>query len=97
MASYRFQKATNHYQKFLDLHPAKDIKYSVIDKVKEASEIVEDLNTEVDALIAARELTIDQVEAITRVAFGTNPSSVTSTELRRDILLFARREPQAFS
>ena len=89
-------KSNQSLQKFLDLHPSKDIKYSVIDKVKEASEIVEDLNTEVDALIAARELTIDQVEAITRVAFGSDPSSVTSTELRRDILLFAQREPQAF-
>jgi len=89
-------KSNQSLQKFLDLHPAKDVKYSVIDKAKEASEIVQDLNTEVDALIAARELTIDQVEAITRVAFGTDPSSVTSTELRRDILLFARREPQGF-
>ena len=89
-------KSNQSLQKFLDLHPSKDVKYSVIDDAKEASEIVEDLNVQVDALIAARELTIDQVEAITRVAFGTDPSSVTSTELRRDILLFAQKEPQGF-
>jgi len=89
-------KSNQSLQKFLEIHPANNVKYSVIDEVKEASEIVKDLNIEVDALIAARELTIDQVEAITRVAFGTNPSDVTSTELRRDILLFAKQDPQGF-
>jgi len=89
-------KSNQSLQKFLALHPANGVKYNVIDEVKEAAEVVEDLNIQVDALIAARELTIDQVEAITRVAFGIDPSSVTSTELRRDILLFAQGKPQSF-
>ena len=90
------QKTNQSLQKFLALHPSNGIKYASIDKAKDATEMVEDLNIEVDALIAARELSIDQVEAITRVAFGTNPSNITSAELRRDILLFAKREPKAF-
>ena len=88
-------KNNQSLQKFLAVHPANGLKYAEIDKAKDAAEVVEDLNSEVDALIAARELSIDQVEAITRVAFGTNPSNVTSAELRRDILLFAKREPRA--
>jgi|TARA_B110000285_G_C14998093_1_gene549913 hypothetical protein len=90
------QKTNQSLQKFLELHPAKGVKYTTINKAKEAIDVVEELNIEVDALIAARELSIDQVEAITRVAFGTNPSNVTSAELRRDILLFAKREPSGF-
>mgnify|MGYP003624616612 CR=1 FL=1 len=83
-------------QKFLEIHPANGVKYSIIDKAKEAKDIVEDLNLEADALIAARELTIDQIEAVTRVAFGTDPSTITSSELRRDILLFAKNNPEGF-
>ena len=89
-------KSNQALQKFLDLHPAKDVKYSLVDKNKEASEVLEDLNLEADALIAARELSIDQIEAVTRVAFGTDPSTITSSELRRDILLFAKQNPAAF-
>ena len=89
-------KSNQVLQKFLELHPANGIKYSVIDEAKEASEIVEDLNLEVDALIAARELSIEQIEAVTRVAFGIDPSGVTSSELRRDILLFAKQSPSQF-
>jgi len=47
-------------------------------------------------LIAARELSIEQIEAVTRVAFGTAPSNITSAELRRDILLFAKQGPHSF-
>jgi len=83
-------------QKFLEVHPSNGIKYSLIDKAKEAIDVVEDLNLEVDALIAARELSIDQVEAITRVAFGTDPRLITSSELRRDIILFAKKDPKGF-
>lgn len=89
-------KHNQSLQKFLELHPAKGIKYDSIDKAKEASEQVLDLDLQDDASLAARELSIDQIEAITRVAFGTDPSRITSTELRRDIRLFARQEPKAF-
>ena len=89
-------KTNQVLQKFLEIHPSNGVKYATIDKAKEAKEIVEDLNIEVDALIAARELSIEQVEAVTRVAFGTDPSNVTSAELRRDILLFAKQDPHSF-
>ncbi len=89
-------KTNQSLQKFLALHPSNGVKYSEIDKAKEASDIVEDLNLEADALIAARELSIEQVEAVTRVAFGKDPSKITSSELRRDVLLFAKQDPASF-
>lgn len=89
-------KSNQSLQKFLEYHPAYGKRFTVVDKAKNAAEVVENLNSEVDALIAARELSIDQVEAITRVAFGTDPSTVTSAELRRDILMFAKNEPNSF-
>ena len=40
-----------------------------VNKAKEAAELVEDLNLEVDALIEARQLTVEQVENVARVLF----------------------------
>lgn len=83
-------------QEFLHYHPLNGITFTEVDKEKEASEEVEDLNIEVDALIEARQLSINQVEMLTRVLFGKDPSLISTAELRRDILIFARQEPKEF-
>ena len=89
-------KSNQSLQKFLEYHPAYGKRFTVVDNAKNAEQLVEALNYEADALIAARQLTIDQVEAITRVAFGSDPSTLTTAELKRDILIFAKRQPQSF-
>ena len=67
-----------------------------VDKAKEATDIVKNLNIEVDALIQARQLKVDEVENIARVIFQKDISTVTTDELRRDILVFAKNQPQDF-
>lgn len=83
-------------QKFLDFHPGKGRVYVLVDKAKEAAEIVQELNDEVDALIEARQLTVEQVENISRVIFQVDVTSITTAELRRDILVFAKNQPKDF-
>lgn len=83
-------------QEFLHYHPLNGITFTEVDKEKEASEEVADMNVEVDALIEARQLSIEQVEMLTRVLFGKDPSLISTVELRRDILIFARQEPKEF-
>jgi len=83
-------------QLFLYYHPLNGSIFTEIDKEKDASSEMENLNYEVDALIAARELSIDQVETLTRVMFGKDPSIISSAELKRDILIFAKRYPRDF-
>ena len=83
-------------QKFLDFHPGKDRVYVEVDKAKEASEVVQELNDEVDALIEARQLTVDQVENVSRVIFQNDITTVSTAELRRDILVFAKNQPKDF-
>ena len=51
---------------------------------------------EVDALIEARQLTVEQVENVSRVLFQRDVSKVTTSELRRDILIFAKQDPAGF-
>jgi hypothetical protein len=83
-------------QEFLHYHPLNGVTFTEVDKEKEASDEVADMNIEVDALIEARQLSIDQVEMLTRVLFGKDPSLISTAELRRDILIFARKEPRDF-
>ena len=83
-------------QQFLALHPGNGRIFVEINKAKEAAEIVSDLNTEVDALIEARQLDVEQVENVARVLFQRDITTVTTSELRRDILIFAKRDPGGF-
>lgn len=83
-------------QAFLHYHPMNGIVFEEVDNEKEAKDEVEDLNLEVDALVKARELTIDQLEMMTRVLFGKDPTVITTAELKRDILVFAKNNPRDF-
>ena len=83
-------------QQFLALHPGNGRIFVEINKAKEAAEIVSDLNTEVDALIEARQLDVEQVENVARVLFQRDVTTVTTSELRRDILIFAKKDPGGF-
>ena len=70
--------------------------YVEVDKAKEASVVVQELNDEVDALIEARQLSVDQVENVSRVIFQNDITTVSTAELRRDILVFAKNQPKDF-
>jgi hypothetical protein len=83
-------------QEFLHYHPLNGIVFVEVDEQKEAEAEVADMNTEIDALIAARELSIEQIETLTRVMFGKDPSIYPSDILKRDILVYAKSEPREF-
>lgn len=83
-------------QEFLHYHPQNGIVFIEVDRERDASNEVADLNVEVDALIEARNLSINQIEMITRVLFGKDPSMISSSELKRDILIFAKQDPHTF-
>jgi len=83
-------------QEFLSYHPMNGVVFVEVDKEKEAHVEVEDLNVEVDALIAARGLSLEQIEMLTRVMFGKDPSIISTAELKRDMLVFAKQDPRGF-
>ena len=64
--------------------------------VQEAKDQVEVLELEADAILAAREMDIDMAEAILRVEKGSSVSKLSSKELKRDLLVFARNNPALF-
>jgi hypothetical protein len=91
------EKEKTVLQKFLSLyHPSRDvIFYEEKPAVKAANE-VEIIELEIDALTAARSLDIDMAEAVMRVEIGSKVSKMSSKELKRDLLIFAKKNPELF-
>ena len=83
-------------QQFLHYHPMNGNVFVEVDKTVDAAKEVEDLNFEVDALIEARQLSIEQLEVVSRVMFQKDVTNVSTAELRRDVLIYAKKEPRSF-
>ena len=84
-------------QKLLSLyHPLRDrIYYELQPQVIAANEI-DIIEMEIEALNAAKNLDIDMAEAVMRVEIGSKVSEMSSKELKRDLLLYAKRNPELF-
>jgi hypothetical protein len=90
-------KEKQNLQKLLSLyHPKKNTIYTEWEAEIVAEDELEDINVELDAMLAAKEMDIDHAEAVLRVEIGSKVSSLSSKELRRDLLLMARKNPTAF-
>ena len=84
-------------QKFLSIyHPLADVLFYEYKPTKVAESQLDILEMEADALILARSLDIDKMEAIMRVELGSKVSDMSSKELKRDCLVFAKRNPYLF-
>ena len=94
--SLHVAKEKRTLQEFLNHHPHKGIIFKELDEQVEAIDHLEYLELEIDAVNLARQLEIDQVEAIMRVEVGSKVSNLSTKELKRDILLFAKRNPALF-
>jgi hypothetical protein len=93
----RVKKQQQNLQKLLSLyHPLKGRIYEEFSPVQEAADDLDILDLQIDALNAARNMDIDQAEAILRVELGSKVSSMSSKELKRDLLLFAKNNPKLF-
>ena len=93
----RVEKRYQALQKMLSLyHPSRNHLYKELKPQQIAKEELHDLEYEIEAINMALSLDIDQCEAILRVELGSKVSSLSSKELRRDLLLMAKRNPGAF-
>ena len=61
-----------------------------------AASQVETIELEIEALNAAVNMDIDMAEAIMRVEVGSRVADMSSKELKRDLLLYAKRNPELF-
>ena len=90
-------KQKQNLQKLLSLyHPMNGRIYDEFDKVSEAKDEIVELEMQIEALNAAREMSVDQAEAILRVELGSKVTEMSSKEIKRDLLLFAKKDPNLF-
>nr|ADD95870.1 hypothetical protein [uncultured organism MedDCM-OCT-S12-C74] len=77
-------------------HPDINKTFREVDNEVDAEADLDIFELEIDALNAAAEMSVDDMEAIMRAEIGSKVSKMKSKELRRDTLIFARENPALF-
>ena len=90
-------KEKQNLQKLLSLyHPGRNRVYQEFNPVEVAKDDLDIIDLQIDAMTAARNMGVDFAEAIMRVEVGSNVAKMSSKEIKRDLLIFARTNPQLF-
>ena len=90
-------KEKQNLQKLLSLyHPRLNNTYYEFRADDVAEDELEDINLELDAMIAAKNMDIEHAEAVLRVEKGSTVSKLSSKELKRDLLIMAKSNPAGF-
>jgi len=93
----RVPKEKQNLQKLLSLyHPYLDELYEEYNPIKDATEQIDWIEYELAAMNGAKAMSLDEAEAVLRVEYGTAVGKLSSSELKRDILVFAKRQPILF-
>jgi hypothetical protein len=82
--------------KFLELHPLNGKLFKEFNKVEIAEDHLDFLEFQVDSMKYAKDMEIEQAEAILRVEIGSDVSKMTTKEIRRDLIIMAQRNPKLF-
>ena len=83
-------------QKFLELHPDNGASFVEVDSKKDAQKQLDWLEIEADALSKARTIDYAMMENIARIALSIDPSRISTQELKRDIIIYAKNNPEEF-
>ena len=90
-------KEKQNLQKLLSLyHPRKDNMYQEFKAEEKAIDEIDEINFEIEALLAAKQMDIDHAESVLRVEKGSAVSEMSSKEIKRDLLLMAKKNPVGF-
>ena len=83
-------------QEFLSYHPGNG---SIFEEVNTARDAQEELDVEtiiLEAQIQARDLSIEKLATVGRVLMGAAVDTMSTAELKRDVLVFSRNNPMEF-
>ncbi len=86
----------NLLQVFLAIHPDNGVVFEEFDPGKKAEQEYDELLVSVDAQAAARDMDITELEAIARVIYRSKVDKMTSSEIKRDMMIFSKNNPQRF-
>jgi hypothetical protein len=83
-------------QQFLHYHPQKNMVFEELNKEKDAIDHLEVVEAGLEAQVLARELSHDKRIAVARVLLGSQTDKLSSVEIKRDIMLYAKEHPEDF-
>lgn len=83
-------------QQFLYYHPGNGRVFEEADASKDAQQELTHVNAALDAQLAARELSLEKLLAVARILLGAKSEQMSTAELKRDMLLYAKKEPHDF-
>lgn len=89
-------KTNQVLQKFLYYHPQRDMVFEEINKEKDAQEELEYVEAALEAQVIAKNLEFEKLISVARVLLGSHAEKMSSVELKRDILLYAKESPVDF-
>mgnify|MGYP003116223119 FL=1 len=95
--SLQVPKSKQTLQKLLSLyHPGLNNVYEEFDAVEEAKDELAEIEFEIEALMIAQKMDVEEAESIVRVNVGSEVAQMTSKEIKRDLLVFAKQNPSLF-
>ena len=84
-------------QQLLSLyHPGKGKDYDERNNEADAQDELSTIEVQLEALNIAKNMGIDQAEAIVRTEVGSRVSKMSSKEVKRDLMVFAKNDPYLF-
>ncbi len=85
-------------QKFLSIHPSNGYVFEEINKERDAVSELEQVEFELEAQLEAKKITTDisKLTQVCRVLMGNAVENMTTAELKRDILVYAKNYPDDF-
>ena len=85
-------------QKFLSIHPSNGYVFEEINKERDAVSELEQVEFELEAQLEAKKVTTDlsKLTQVCRVLMGNAVENMTTAELKRDILVYAKNYPDDF-
>jgi hypothetical protein len=83
-------------QQFLAVHPDNGRTFVEVDKERDAEAELQYMEMEAEAISMAKGLSLQDVEKLTRVILGRDPERYTVPEMKRDLMMYAKRNPEEF-
>ena len=83
-------------QEFLSLHPANGQIFEEVNQARDAAEELEVEELILEAQLLARDMPTSKLEMVCRVLMGARADKMSTAELKRDVLVYARNNPEDF-
>lgn len=83
-------------QEFLDIHPLKGKVFELYEPEKQAKVELDSMEIELKAMATIFDMEADELESVAMAVWGTRVLTMKSSEIKRDVLMYAKQEPKSF-